>query len=194
MCIRQAATSSSGTRKAVASGMYWVELTAGSERFSQKLILSQNNHITIRQPALHYIVDPSRIKEDTMKRLILLLPVLSQPAICSAHSGKWGLYSVLGRRENEYQVVGSLSVPNGRALILEEGVRVKFVGAFSLSVSGEIVCNGTAENPIVFTCDTIQVPSRWKGIRVNTAEGAFYHTIVEHADYDQIGEEAAKWC
>ena len=125
-----------------------------------------------------------------MKRLILLLLsfpclLLAQPIPVSGPVfGTW-------ERENEYHVGGNLSVPNGRTLILEEGVRVKFFGAFSLTVSGEILCNGTEENPIVFTCDTIQVPSRWKGIRVNTAEGTFYHTIVEHADYDQIGEEAA---
>lgn len=92
---------------------------------------------------------------------------------------------------SEHHVVGNLSIPNGRTLTIQEGVLVKFIGSYSIAVSGEIVCEGTAENRVTFTCDTIQLPARWKGIRIAAAQGTFNHTIIEHADYNQIGEEAA---
>ncbi|MBU1920096.1 right-handed parallel beta-helix repeat-containing protein [bacterium] len=126
-----------------------------------------------------------------MKFLILLssiaLPCLlwAQPVQESGPVfGTW-------QANSEHHVVGNLSIPNGRTLTVAEGVLVKFIGSFSVAVSGEIVCQGTAENPVTFTCDTIQVPARWKGIRIAAAQGTFVHTIIEHADYNQIGEEAA---
>jgi hypothetical protein len=92
---------------------------------------------------------------------------------------------------NVYFVMGDISIPNSRTLTVEEGVRVKFFGSFSINVSGGIVTQGTAENPVVFTCDTVLFPSRWKGIRIAGGTGNFSQTIIEHASYNLAGDEAA---
>jgi hypothetical protein len=49
----------------------------------------------------------------------------------------------------------------------------------------------SAENPVVFTCDTMLFPSRWKGIRIAGGTGNFSFTTIEHADNTLVGDEAA---
>jgi hypothetical protein len=130
------------------------------------------------------------IKEDIMKPLIILL-ILVLPGLLLADPimengpvfGTWAANS-------EHHVLGNLSVPYGRTLIVEEGVRVEFIGSYSLAVAGEIICHGAPGNPVVFTCDTMQLPARWRGIRLSAATGTFAFTTIEHADYNVIGDEA----
>ncbi|MBN1351839.1 T9SS type A sorting domain-containing protein [candidate division KSB1 bacterium] len=72
---------------------------------------------------------------------------LAQKPVSGAVWGKWTL------AESPYWVIDDIHVPEDSALIIEEGVEVEFVGAWSFSVWGLLQAKGTEENRITFHGD-----------------------------------------
>jgi hypothetical protein len=125
-----------------------------------------------------------------MKYLVLLLLLLPGCLLADTTNVQGPLFGTWTAGD-VFFVMGDISIPTSRVLTVEEGVRVKFFGSFSITVSGSIVTQGTADNPVVFTCDTVLFPSRWRGIRIAGGMGDFDYTTIEHASNNLVGDEAA---
>lgn len=93
-----------------------------------------------------------------------------------------------------YTATNSIQVMNGATLTIEPGVTVKFAAGKALSVSGELIARGTANNPIRFTGATA-TPGYWGFIKfeadstdatyddndVYTGGSILQHAVVEYA-------------
>ena len=53
--------------------------------------------------------------------------------------------------DSPFTVSGGIFVPSNATLVVEAGVELRFTAEAGLDVQGLVVCNGTAEQPIVFT-------------------------------------------
>jgi len=76
-----------------------------------------------------------------------------------AVSGTWS------QAQSPYYVVGDIRVPGGGELVVEPGVRVVFMGPYSLTVgaNASLMAEGTASHPIEFTAGNKAMG--WKGLR-----------------------------
>ncbi|NUO19320.1 right-handed parallel beta-helix repeat-containing protein [bacterium] len=82
-----------------------------------------------------------------------------------------------------YVVQGNISVLAGDSLTIEPGVRVYFAGAYSLSVFGYLAVNGAHGDSVVFTTDTLQNPTKWRGMSLSNADDSSYiqYAVFEHS-------------
>ena len=78
-----------------------------------------------------------------------------------------------------YRIEGDITVPVGGTLTIGSGVEILFSPAYSLTVNGTLLANGTTSSPILFT--TPDSSPGWLGIRfVNAPDGSLLdHVIVE---------------
>jgi PKD repeat protein len=83
------------------------------------------------------------------------------------------VFGTLGYDANTYILGGDITVPEGKKLIIEPGVKVTAQGHYRILVYGTLVADGTAEQPIIFTrADTVGFHARnnlegaWGGIRI----------------------------
>ena len=72
----------------------------------------------------------------------------------------------------EYHLTGTLIVPDGAALEIPAGTKIKAAQGFDkyilVAQGGQIFARGTADNPIIFTADTDNAPAGyWGGLIVN---------------------------
>lgn len=73
----------------------------------------------------------------------------------------------------QYNILGSLRIPEGISLTIEAGVKFNFVGSFDFSVSGNLNISGSEQNNAVFASSFITPKlDEWKGISLD--EGAHY--------------------
>ena len=67
-------------------------------------------------------------------------------------------------------VVGDLFIVSGDTLTIEPAVVVKFMDYYRFYVYGLLLADGIASDSIYFTCDLIQNPNKWGGIRFSNAD------------------------
>lgn len=94
-----------------------------------------------------------------------LVSVLSQTNVSGNVSGTWTLAN------SPYLVTNNIGVPAGQTLVIQPGVNVIFQGFFRFGISGHLVAEGTAAQPISFRYyDTTgwfndqQMVGGWRGI------------------------------
>ena len=98
--------------------------------------------------------------------LLLVSKVLSaQTSVSGNVSGTWTLAN------SPYLVTNNIGVPAGQTLVIQPGVEVVFQGFYRLSVTGQLVAEGTSAQPITFyRQDTtgwwndLQIAGGWRGI------------------------------
>ena len=112
-------------------------------------------------------------------------------------SGSWEAYTTV-------TVTGQLKVPAGKSLTIAEGVEVIFNSSdasgagIEFTVEGNIYCQGTAEEPILFSIpanerqfsNVTDCKNLWGGFMLNSsaadAEALFEHCIIEYAGSPMI--------
>lgn len=102
----------------------------------------------------------------------------SLPTVCGNVSGVWDA------AHSPYYVTCDVTVPAGDTLRIEPGVRVEFLGPYSLTAYGTLLAEGTAPDSIVFTTNLASNPGRWRGIRLadTTSSGSrLSGCLIEHA-------------
>lgn len=85
---------------------------------------------------------------------------------------------------------GTVTVPAGQKLIIEAGTIVAFPRNASLIVHGELICDGTPQNPVVLTSTTDPVagpaaredpePGDWAGVRVRGGTADIHHSRIRY--------------
>ncbi|MFZ1752836.1 MAG: right-handed parallel beta-helix repeat-containing protein, partial [Caldilineaceae bacterium] len=99
-----------------------------------------------------------------------------------------------------YLATNSVQVMNGATLTIEPGVVVKFAAGKALSVSGELIAQGTAQNPITFTSNSlIPKPGDWGFIKFESnsvdaqydSNGDYVSgSIIQHAVVEYTGSDS----
>ena len=82
-----------------------------------------------------------------------------------------------------YDVVGNISVESGDSLTLMPGTTFQFDGAYSFSIYGTLLAEGTEGDSIIFTTDTLANPERWRGLRFYEATSSgsqLIYCIIEY--------------
>ncbi|MDE7396687.1 MAG: hypothetical protein K2M98_03055, partial [Muribaculum sp.] len=91
-----------------------------------------------------------------------------------------------------YQIFGCLNVEEGATLTLAPGVRLHFHDGASLNVAGRLVCEGTAEAPILMDGDRFgavvgRIPyeimsNQWKGVTFgpNSTGNSLAYTVIRN--------------
>ena len=64
-----------------------------------------------------------------------------------------------------------IAVEPNDTLIIMPGTTLNFTQPVGLDVQGVLIAVGTAEDSIIFTCDTLANPMRWSGVRLSVATG-----------------------
>ncbi len=64
-----------------------------------------------------------------------------------------------------YDIVDTISVESGDSLRLMPATTFVFDGPYPFNINGTLLAEGTENNSIVFTTDTLANPSRWRGMR-----------------------------
>lgn len=100
-----------------------------------------------------------------------------------------------------YLATNSVQVMNGATLTIEPGVTVKFALGKALSVSGELIAIGTAQQPIVFTSNSVSPQSGdWGYIKFeSTSVNAEYDgdgnyisgSIIQHGVVEYTGSDSS---
>ncbi len=103
-------------------------------------------------------------------------------------SGK--LEGVLSEINSPYHVIGDIFVDSLSTLEIEPGVRLQFYDSTSFEVYGSIKCEGTKNNPIIFT----SFQNNWEGFqifnsnqKVNIVFTVFENIINENRDTCELG-------
>ncbi|MFZ5430651.1 MAG: hypothetical protein ACOZDD_10500 [Bacteroidota bacterium] len=84
---------------------------------------------------------------------------------------KWNLRTTTWGNDKPYLVYDYAFVDSLNTLTIEPGARVHFHKGAGLYVRGNIVANGTKDNPILFTSDRLEeayknLPDQWNGILI----------------------------
>ncbi|MEZ4460776.1 MAG: right-handed parallel beta-helix repeat-containing protein [bacterium] len=91
-------------------------------------------------------------------------------------------------------VTGDITVPAGNTLTIAEGTNVLFVyadvdapanvGDYRITVNGNLIVNGTAANPVVFSGQGAAAKKKggWDSIVLNGAGSVLNHAIIEYGD------------
>ncbi|HQG56214.1 MAG TPA: choice-of-anchor Q domain-containing protein [Bacteroidales bacterium] len=98
--------------------------------------------------------------------------------------------------QRPYLVYGDILVDTLNTLTIEEGVRILFHKNSSLTVSGNIVVNGTVSSPVLFASDRLEkmyedIPGQWKGIFFShlSKGNVLNHAIIRNSTFGiRVGE------
>ena len=90
------------------------------------------------------------------------------------------------KQNSPYNIYKTITIPEGKTLTIEPGVKVLFFGRYVLSVNGTLLARGTAADSIIF--DQFDDKSSWHSIRIENVGAGSDSTIFEycriaHADY-----------
>jgi len=97
-----------------------------------------------------------------MKRTVILLLLLACASASLAQlSGP--LSGILG--PGIFHVVDTISVELGDSLTLLPGTTFTFNGGYPFQIYGTLLAEGTENDSIVFTTDTLANPDKWRGLR-----------------------------
>lgn len=77
-----------------------------------------------------------------------------------------------------YNISNSISIPTGKTLVIEPGVRVLFLGRYTINVVGNLLARGTKSDSIVF--DRFDANSSWHSIRIENVDSGSDSTIFEY--------------
>jgi len=67
--------------------------------------------------------------------------------------------------DTTYHIVGDIWVNFGNTLRILHGTTFYFDGAYSFSIYGTLLAEGTESDSIIFTTDPVANPDRWRGLR-----------------------------
>ncbi|HEY9114243.1 MAG TPA: right-handed parallel beta-helix repeat-containing protein, partial [Bacteroidales bacterium] len=89
----------------------------------------------------------------------------------------------LKAENSPYLINGNIEVPLGQTLEIEPGTRIAFRGPYRMNVKGNIIAEGTAEEPITFTHSNPNV--LWDGFDYDSTASSsdtsfFKHCVFEH--------------
>ena len=94
-------------------------------------------------------------------------------------SGTWTV------ENSPYYIEGSITVENGQTLEIEPGVRVATRGTYPITVEGNIVAEGTADNPIMFTASNPNIT--WDGLDYDATSTTNDASVFDHCIF-QYGQ------
>jgi PKD repeat protein len=103
-------------------------------------------------------------------------------------------YGTFGNDGEKYYIGGDVLVPVGKTLAIEPGVVLKVKGHFKIHVAGNLIAQGTAENPIIFTSyDTTGYSNRatenydggWNGITI-VSQPSGDSTILDYVQISHV--------
>jgi len=102
---------------------------------------------------------------------ISALLILASVASSQTHiSGTISSSTIWTTSGSPYLIVGNSLVQNGTVLTISPGVVVKFVGQYSMQISGTIIARGTHDSLIVFTSSQVSpAPGDWGDIEFNSS-------------------------
>lgn len=120
-----------------------------------------------------------------MKRLcifvlfFLLLGSVSAIQVSGSQSGTWTAAN------NPYQVVGNITVPIGEVLTIQSGVVVEIMGAYQITIAGNMHAEGTESDSIRFVNMQTPVTTLWPGLRFENENfsSTLNHVYIEYATY-----------
>lgn len=101
--------------------------------------------------------------------------------VCGDVSGTW---TTIG---SPYWVACNIAVAPGDSLIIEAGVEVWFLGPYALEIGGYLNAVGSTSDTILFSCDILQNPSRWRGIRFTSDADDASRLEYCQVEYGQAG-------
>lgn len=85
--------------------------------------------------------------------------------------------SIWEKSNSPYYITGQISIPIGKTLKIEPGVKVIFKGNYSITVNGYIDCKGTAANKIEFIGDSLapNIYVLWGSINIYSGVSGIYN-------------------
>jgi hypothetical protein len=107
------------------------------------------------------------------------LPTATATDVCGTVSGNWDLAG------SPYTVTCDITVAPDQILTIDAGVRVIFLGHYTMLVNGVLQAFGTEEDSIYFTTNTVSNPEQWNGLRLEDAGNSsiIRYCVVENAHY-----------
>ena len=83
---------------------------------------------------------------------------------------------------NPHNIIGNVTVPNGITLHIKPCVEIFFKGNYYIRVAGEMIADGTSENPILFTKDL--ATTGWSQLQFYSGgTGSLSYCTIEYAYY-----------
>ena len=92
----------------------------------------------------------------------------------------WGIWTA---SNSPYYLTDNITVPYGKTLVIEPGVKIIMNGSYSIFVGGKLYANGTVYNKIHFAGDvTSTFPQSWPGLQFNdTGSGSLQNCSILNA-------------
>jgi hypothetical protein len=126
--------------------------------------------------------------------LVLLILFLSHQTFPQTHisadnvSGKWL------KQNSPYYIGGEIKIPHGNKLIIEQGVKVIFIGHYKLIVNGVLEAKGNEQDSIYFFPSDTAVG--WHGIRFIEAEdfSTLEYCVLQHGKTTMGDDKILKEC
>jgi hypothetical protein len=110
---------------------------------------------------------------------LIILGGLSAIQVSGNQSGTWE------SANNPYQVIGNVTVPAGEVLTIQSGVVVEIMGAFQITIAGNMHAEGTESDSIRFVNMQTPVTTLWPGLRFENESfsSTLNHVYIEYATY-----------
>ncbi|MDD2228672.1 MAG: right-handed parallel beta-helix repeat-containing protein [Candidatus Cloacimonetes bacterium] len=111
--------------------------------------------------------------------LILFLGSLFSVQVSGNQFGTWS------PANNPYQVIGAITVPVGEVLTIESGVLVQIMGAYQITVAGNMHAEGAENDTIRFVNAQNPPTALWPGLRFENVNfsSTLDHVYIEYATY-----------
>ncbi|PKN72786.1 MAG: hypothetical protein CVU50_05525 [Candidatus Cloacimonetes bacterium HGW-Cloacimonetes-3] len=86
---------------------------------------------------------------------------------------------------NPYQVIGAITVPVGEVLTIQSGVLVQIMGAYQITIAGNMHAEGTESDSVRFVNMQIPATTLWPGLRFenDNFSSTLNHVYIEYATY-----------